>query len=62
MDIPLEGFWAFIDELVGIVDEMPTVLRYASGDVDFGTVTLEIVSDDRLYKRIEKQVRAAAES
>lgn len=62
MDIPLEGFWAFIDELVDIVDEMPTVLRYSAGDVDFGTVTLEIITDDRLYKRVEKQVRAAAKS
>lgn len=62
MDIPLDGFHVFIDELVEIVEEMPAVLRYAPGDVDFGRVTLEIVSDDRLFKRIEKQVRAAAKS
>lgn len=59
MDVPLDGFWAFIDELVEIVEEMPAVYRYAPGDVDFGRVTLEIVTDDRLFKRIEKQLRAA---
>lgn len=62
MDIPLDGFHAFIDELVQLVEEMPSVLRYAPGDVDFGSVTLEIVVDDRLIKRIDKQVRAAAKS
>lgn len=62
MDIPLDGFHAFIDELVQLVEEMPGVLRYAPGDVDFGSVTLEIVVDDRLIKRIDKQVRAAAKS
>ncbi|OBG23474.1 hypothetical protein A5765_18725 [Mycolicibacterium celeriflavum] len=59
MDIPLDGFRRFIDELVELVEEMPAVLRYAPGDVDFGSITLEIVVDDRLIKRIEKQVRAA---
>ncbi|OBB77131.1 hypothetical protein [Mycobacterium sp. 852014-52144_SCH5372336] len=60
--IPLEGYRVFIDELVEIVDEMPAVVRYAPGDVDWGTVTLEIVTENALFKRIEKQVRAAAKS
>ncbi|MCV7240420.1 hypothetical protein [Mycolicibacterium celeriflavum] len=60
MDVPLDGFRRFIDELAELVEEMPAVLRYAPGDVDFGSITLEIVVDDDLIKRIEKQVRAAA--
>nr|WP_090339693.1 hypothetical protein [Mycolicibacterium malmesburyense]CRL68176.1 hypothetical protein CPGR_00765 [Mycolicibacterium malmesburyense] len=62
MDIPLDGFRVFIDELVHLVEEMPSVLRYAPGDVDFGSITLEMVADERLIKRIAKQVRAAAKS
>lgn len=60
IDIALDGFWAFIDELVELVEEMFALLRYAPGDVDFGSVILVIDVDDRLIKRIEKQVRAAA--
>ncbi|GAT08479.1 hypothetical protein H7I77_24740 [Mycolicibacterium novocastrense] len=60
MDVPLDGFHAFIDELVELVEEMPTVARYAPGDVDHGTVVLEVVVDDDLIDRIDRQVRAAA--
>lgn len=62
MRIPLDGYHAFIDELVELIDEMPAILRYAPGDVDLGSVTLEIVAEDALIERIERQVRAARKS
>ncbi|MGV0872052.1 hypothetical protein [Mycolicibacterium sp. XJ879] len=61
MSIPLDGFRVFIDELVGIVAGMPDVMRHAtSDDVYLGAVVLEMIGDERLMKRIEKQVQDAA--
>lgn len=56
---PLDGYRAFINEMVELVEEMPAILRYAPGDVDLGSIPLVIAADDRLIKRIEKQLRAA---
>ncbi|MFC3776369.1 hypothetical protein ACFOTF_12930 [Mycolicibacterium holsaticum] len=62
MAVPLEGIERFMDEMVEVAEELPTMRRYTSGAVDFGTVTIEIVADAKLVKRIDKQLRAAARS
>lgn len=59
MAIPLKGYRAFIEELVELVNELPAIMRAAPGDVDLGSIPLEIVDEDDLIERIEKRVRAA---
>ncbi|ULE35496.1 hypothetical protein K3G64_04955 [Mycobacterium sp. IDR2000157661] len=62
MRIPIDGYRAFIDEMVDTVGELPELLRYAPGDLDLGSVPLEIIAEDALIDRIAKQVRAARRS
>lgn len=59
MAAPLDGYRVFIDEMVELVNELPAILRSAPGDVDLGSIPLEIVAKDELIERIEKQVRVA---
>ena len=42
-----------------LVNELPAILRSAPGDVDLGSIPLEIVAKDELIERIEKQVQVA---
>ena len=62
MNIPLEGYRTFIDDFVELIGEIPELMRHARGTVEADTISLHMDVDDRLVKRITKQVRAAAKS
>lgn len=56
-DAPLQGYKRFIDDFVARVDEMPELLRYTVGTVAVDPVILHIDVDDRVFKRISKQLK-----
>lgn len=55
-DAPLRGFQRFIDDFVARVEEMPVLLRYATGTVEVEPIVLHIDSDDAPLRRIVKQI------
>jgi hypothetical protein len=57
-DVPLQGYRTFVDEFVERVNEMPELLRWASGPVEAYPVFLHMEVDDQLMNRITKRLRA----
>jgi hypothetical protein len=57
-DVPLQGYRTFVDEFVERVNEMPELLRWASGPVEADPVFLHMEVDDQLMNRITKRLRA----
>jgi hypothetical protein len=62
MHIPLDGYRVFIDDFVEVIAEMPELIRHGRGTVEADTISLHMDVDEQLVKRINKQVRAAAQS
>jgi hypothetical protein len=60
MDVPLVAYRAFIDDFVERVGEMPEMLHYAHGTVELDPVVLHMDVDDKLLKRITKQLKEIA--
>lgn len=58
MGIPLDGFRVFIDDYLGLVNELPELVQDGEGVVH-EAITLHMALDDQLVMRINKQVRAA---
>jgi hypothetical protein len=60
-DVPLAGYRTFIDDFVERVGEMPEMLHYAHGStVELDPVVLHMEVDDKLLKRITKQISGIA--
>ena len=60
-DVPLAGDRTFIDDFVERVGEMPEMLHYAHGStVELDPVVLHMEVDDKLLKRITKQISGIA--
>lgn len=49
---PLEGFDAFIDEIVAIVEALPRILQHANGTIHLGSVALELDIDYAMLSRL----------
>ena len=62
MNIPLEGYNTFINDLVEFIAEMPDLMRYGRGPIEAEPISLHMSVDDALINRITKQIRAAAKS
>lgn len=62
MAVPLDAYRTFIDDFADRIAEMPELLRYGRGTVEADPVVLHMSVDDRLVKRISKQLQAAAKS
>ena len=62
MNIPLDGYGAFIDDFVELIAEMPDLMIRGRGTLEAEPIQLHMSVDDQLLKRITKQVRAAAMS
>ena len=62
LDIPLQSYREFIDELVGVVQSLPQVLHHATGTVYMGAVVLDINMDEQLRSRFFKRLEAISKS
>lgn len=62
VNIPLDSYRTFIDDFVERIGEMPELMRYGRGTIQADPVVLHMSVDDRLLKRITKQLRTAANS
>jgi hypothetical protein len=62
MNVPLDAYRTFIDDFVERIAEMPKLMRSARGTVEAKPVVLHMDVDDRLLKRITKEIRTAAKS
>lgn len=49
---PLDGFKAFINEFVALVEAFPRILEHATGNVDLGGIALELDVDYQLLSRL----------
>ena len=56
MDVPLAGYRTFIKDFVERIGEMPELLHYGRGTVELDPVLLHMEVDDKLLKRIHKQL------
>ena len=57
MNIPLDGYGAFIDDFVELIAEMPDLMIRGRGTLEAEPIQLHMSVDDQLLKRITKQVR-----
>jgi hypothetical protein len=61
MNIPLDGFNTFIDDLTEFLRRMPDMMRYGRGQLEAEPISLHMSVDDGLMKRVTRQIRAAAQ-
>jgi uncharacterized membrane protein len=60
MNIPLEGYNSFIDDLAEFLRRMPDMMRYGGGPIEAEPISLHMSVDDGLMNRVTRQIRAAA--
>lgn len=57
INVPLDGFRCFIDDLVAFVAQIPGLLHHGHGVIDGGRMVLEIDLDDDVVDQIFTRVR-----
>jgi len=62
LDMPLQGYRAFVTEYVDVVDALPRALDHARGSINLGSIALDMEVDDALFARTQRRLAALSQS